>query len=195
MFARHMIPHHQQAIQMSDTVLAKQGIDARVVDLANTIKAAQGPEIQQMQSWLSQWGEPTMPMMPGMMPGQSPLPTQSGDPHHSGPPSATPSQTMMPSGTMTPGESMMPGGPMMPGMDGVMGMMSDADMAALHNAEGVDASKLFLQQMISHHQGAITMAQTEIDTGQFAAAVDLARSIATSQQQEIDTMQGMLASL
>jgi uncharacterized protein (DUF305 family) len=198
MFARHMIPHHQQAIQMSDTVLAKQGIDARVVDLANTIKAAQGPEIEAMQSWLSQWAEPTMSMMPGMMPAQSPMPTQSGAPHHSGQPSAgmTPSQTMMPSGTVTPGVSMMPSGTVLPGMEeGMMGMMSDADMTALQNAQGVDASKLFLQQMISHHQGAITMAQTEIDTGQYAAAVDLARSIATSQQQEINTMQGILASL
>ena len=66
MFAQHMIPHHQQAIEMSDMVLAKQGIDPRVVDLANKIKAAQGPEIQQMQSWLNQWGVPTMPGMSGM---------------------------------------------------------------------------------------------------------------------------------
>lgn len=51
-----MIPHHQQAIQMSDIVLAKQGIDPRVIDLANQIKAAQGPELQQMQGWLTQWG-------------------------------------------------------------------------------------------------------------------------------------------
>jgi hypothetical protein len=35
-----------------DRLFAKQGIDPRVVDLANKIKAAQGPEIQQMQSWL-----------------------------------------------------------------------------------------------------------------------------------------------
>ena len=27
MFAHHMIPHHQQAIEMSDIVLGKQGID------------------------------------------------------------------------------------------------------------------------------------------------------------------------
>jgi uncharacterized protein (DUF305 family) len=65
MFAQHMIPHHQQAIEMSDIVLSKQEIDPRVVDLADKIKVAQGPEIQQMQSWLSQWGQPTMPMMPG----------------------------------------------------------------------------------------------------------------------------------
>src|SRR6476469_3324270 len=43
MFAQHMIPHHQQAIEMSDIVLGKQGIDPRVVQLANQIKAAQGP--------------------------------------------------------------------------------------------------------------------------------------------------------
>ena len=51
---------------MSDVLLAKQGIDPRVTDLATKIKAAQGPEIKQMQDWLSQWGNPPMPpMAPG----------------------------------------------------------------------------------------------------------------------------------
>ena len=63
MFAQHMIPHHQQAIEMSDIVLAKQGIDPRVTDLATEIKAAQGPEIKQMSDWLGQWGNPAMPPM------------------------------------------------------------------------------------------------------------------------------------
>jgi uncharacterized protein (DUF305 family) len=143
-FAQHMIPHHQQAIQMSDAVLGKQGIDPRVVKLANTIKAAQGPEIQQMQGWLSAWGEPTTAAMPG---------------------------------------------------HDMTGMMSDQDMAALQNAQGVEASRLFLTQMITHHEGAITTAQDEIKTGQYGPAVAMARSIATSQQQEIDEMKGMLASL
>ena len=35
--------------------------------------------------------------------------------------------------------------------------MSDADMTALQNAQAVEASKLFLTQMIAHHEGAITM--------------------------------------
>jgi len=39
-FAQDMIPHHQQAVQMSDIILGKQGIDPRVVQLANQIKAA-----------------------------------------------------------------------------------------------------------------------------------------------------------
>jgi uncharacterized protein (DUF305 family) len=74
-------------------------------------------------------------------------------------------------------------------------MMSEQDMTALKNAQGVDASKLFLTQMIAHHEGAITMAQTEIKDGRYPAAIELAKSIVTSQQQEIDTMKGILGSL
>jgi uncharacterized protein (DUF305 family) len=185
MFAQQMIPHHQQAIEMSDMVLGKQGIDPRVVDLAKQIKAAQGPEIQQMQTWLSQWGMPTMPMMPG---GGMPATNMPG---HGG----MPSQSMMPSPSTTPSQSMMPGMPGMSGMPGMDGMMSDADMTELQNAQGVEASKLLLSQMIKHHQGAITMAQNEINSGQYPAATAMARSIVTSQQQEIDTMNKLLASL
>ena len=159
MFAQHMIPHHEQAIEMSDVVLAKDGIDPRVNELANQIKAAQGPEIDRMQGWLTEWG-----------------------------------QSMMPSGQRTTSS--------MPGMDmpgdsgmGMNGMMSDEDMAALQNAQGVDASRLYLTQMTVHHQGAITMAQNEIDSGQYPDTIAMARSIAQTQQQEITTMQNILASL
>ncbi|WP_090362755.1 DUF305 domain-containing protein [Mycolicibacterium fluoranthenivorans] len=160
MFAQMMIPHHQQAIEMSDMVLGKQGVDPKVIALATQIKAAQGPEIQQMQGWLTQWGATAMSPSSGM-PGM-------------------------------PGMSGMPG---MPGMQTGQGMMSEQDMAALQNAQGVAASKLFLTQMIAHHQGAITMAETEIKTGQSPAAVALANSIKTSQQREIDTMKTLLGSL
>ncbi|APE15952.1 DUF305 domain-containing protein [Mycobacterium sp. WY10] len=197
MFARMMIPHHQQAIQMSDMIFAKQGIDPRVVDLAKQIKAAQAPEIDQMQGWLKQWGMPGMSGMPGMddMPGMSGTPgnapSDHGGMHGSDTATASPttSATMpmpMPSG------SMMPGMGDMPGMDG---MMSPADMQALQSAQGVEASKLYLTQMIKHHQGAITMAQNEIKNGQFSDAIALAKSIATSQQKEIDTMNQILSTL
>ncbi len=181
MFTQHMIPHHQQAIEMSDMLLGKKGIDPRVMDLAKQIKAAQAPEIEQMQGWLTQWGMPTMPMMPGMgdMPGHGGMPSASATPSESGAPT----------------RSMMPGMPGMSGMPGMDGMMSEDDMAALQNAQGVEASKLYLTQMVKHHEGAITMAQKEIKDGQFPDTVALARSIVTSQQQEIDTMNKILASL
>lgn len=56
-FAMNMVMHHQQAIEMSDMLLAKQGVDPRVADLASKIKDAQGPEIDTMNSWLSGWGQ------------------------------------------------------------------------------------------------------------------------------------------
>jgi uncharacterized protein (DUF305 family) len=65
----------------------------------------------------------------------------------------------------------------------------------LQNAQGAEASKLFLTQMIQHHKGAIAMAQNEIRDGKYPPAVAMARQIVTSQQQEIDTMNGILASL
>jgi uncharacterized protein (DUF305 family) len=182
-FATAMIAHHQQAVEMSDIVLAKQGVDPRVVDLATQIKAAQGPEITTMQGWLSQWGVAGTSGMPSMsgMPGMDHGGMHGGD-------SASPSTSMMP------GTSMMPSGSMSPGM-GMGGMMSSADMEALKNAQGAEASKLFLAGMIAHHQGALTMAQDEIANGQSADAIALAKSILDSQRKEIDTMNEILGSL
>ena len=45
MFAMMMIPHHQQAVEMSDMVLAKSGVDQRVRELAQQIKDAQAPDL------------------------------------------------------------------------------------------------------------------------------------------------------
>ena len=56
-FATDMAGHHQQAVEMSQMLLDKSDIDSRVVSLAEEIKAAQGPEIKQMRSWLSDWGQ------------------------------------------------------------------------------------------------------------------------------------------
>jgi uncharacterized protein (DUF305 family) len=56
-FATDMSAHHQQAVEMSQILLDKSDIDPRVVTLAQDIKAAQGPEIEQMTSWLSAWGQ------------------------------------------------------------------------------------------------------------------------------------------
>ncbi|MDQ0577392.1 DUF305 domain-containing protein [Agromyces albus] len=57
MFAQMMIPHHEQAVEMSDLLLAEDGIDDRVRDLATQIKNAQQPEIDQMTEMLSEWGQ------------------------------------------------------------------------------------------------------------------------------------------
>lgn len=49
-FAEQMIPHHEQAIEMSDLALTNSA-NPEVLKLAQEIKAAQSPEIELMKSW------------------------------------------------------------------------------------------------------------------------------------------------
>jgi uncharacterized protein (DUF305 family) len=57
MFAQMMIPHHEQAIVMSDLALdPARGASPEVAALAERIRAAQAPEIEQMQAWLDAQG-------------------------------------------------------------------------------------------------------------------------------------------
>ena len=59
MFAQMMIPHHEQAIEMSDMALdPSTQASKEVIDLATQIKAAQDPEIKQMKDLLTAWAQP-----------------------------------------------------------------------------------------------------------------------------------------
>jgi uncharacterized protein (DUF305 family) len=49
-FAEEMIPHHEQAVLMSDIALTNSTSD-EILALARDIKAAQAPEIEMMGSW------------------------------------------------------------------------------------------------------------------------------------------------
>lgn len=142
-FAQAMIPHHAQAVEMSELMLKKQGVPASVTALATRIKAAQAPEIAKMTAWLKEWNEPT-------------------DAHS--------------------GHSM-------------AGMMSADELKALDAAQGSEAARLFLEQMIAHHEGALVMARNEIASGQNSGAVDLGKAIVAAQEAEIKEMKDLLAGL
>jgi uncharacterized protein (DUF305 family) len=143
MFAQMMLPHHEQAVEMSDMFIAKgDSVDSDVLALAETIKDEQGPEIDQLTTRLDDWGQDTSASM-----------------DHS--------------------------------MDG---MMSESDMTALDDAEGAEASRLFLEQMTEHHKGAVDMAQQEVDGGENPDAVEMAKNIVESQTAQIDQMDALLSS-
>ncbi|MDJ0318938.1 DUF305 domain-containing protein [Pseudarthrobacter sp. PS3-L1] len=146
-FAQLMIPHHAQAVQMSETILKKDRIPASVTDLATKIKAEQGPEINLMTGWLQSWGQPT-DMATGMASGM-----------------------------------------------GMSGMMSDEEMGSLDAATGTEAAKLYLSQMVGHHEGAIEMAKKETTDGKNAEAVQLSKDIVSSQEKEIQEMKDLIATL
>jgi len=57
-FAQQMVPHHEQAVTMSDLALEPdRGASAEVRALAEQIGSAQHTEIEQMNGWLEEWGE------------------------------------------------------------------------------------------------------------------------------------------
>jgi uncharacterized protein (DUF305 family) len=126
-----------------------------VKDLAARIKAAQGPEIELMTSWLPIWGEPVST-------GNS-----MSDMNHSAK-----------SGKGKPD-----------------GMMTGAQMRQLKAATGKDFDRMFLQLMIIHHQGALSMAETEETDGSNPPAIALAKAIRSTQTDEIAEMSRMLKGL
>ena len=78
---------------------------------------------------------------------------------------------------------------------GMAGMVDDQGIDKLKSATGTEAAKLFLEQMIGHHEGAIDMAQQEISAGKFPDAVKLGHDIVNAQQSEITQMKQLLATM
>lgn len=75
------------------------------------------------------------------------------------------------------------------------GLMTPQQMTELTGLSGAAFDKMWLQMMVEHHQGAITMAGDELKNGTNADAKKMAESIVTTQQAEITTMNGMLATM
>jgi uncharacterized protein (DUF305 family) len=84
------------------------------------------------------------------------------------------------------------GGMDMGGMTG-SGMMTAEQMDALADATGTDFDRMWLQMMIAHHQGAITMAQQILTTTSNPEVRTLAQAVVDGQTAEIATMQQLLA--
>lgn len=59
-YAQGMIPHHAQAIEMAG-LAPDRSTNAKVLELAAAIEAAQGPEIAELQGWLRDWGQKVPP--------------------------------------------------------------------------------------------------------------------------------------
>lgn len=72
------------------------------------------------------------------------------------------------------------------------GLAQDEVMFELGGITGAEFDQRFLELMVAHHEGAIVMAQAEIDGGVNDEAVELAESIIAAQTAEIALMQGML---
>ena len=141
-FVAGMKPHHEQAVEMAEIILAADP-PPDVARLAQQIKAAQAPEVEQLDAMLKTFGAEA----------------EGGHDAEAG----------------------------------HSGMMSPEAIEGLEAAEGADASRMFLEMMIDHHEGAIAAAEIELAGGKYRPALRLAAEIARTQAKEIATMLDLLA--
>jgi uncharacterized protein (DUF305 family) len=163
-FARDMQVHHLQGVQLA-MIVRDLTDDPDVRLLAYDIATTQGQQSGQLYGWLSEWGLSQA--------GSEPSMTWMSRPGRSG-------STHGHDSTASPGAAM-------------PGLATDAQIAELSAASGVEAEKIFLTLMIAHHKGAVEMAEGVLDRATRPTVRSFANAVATSQQAEIDLMTGMLA--
>lgn len=139
-YARMMIEHHTQALEMTDLV-PDRAESTGVKRLAARISAAQGPEITAMESWLKTYAKDD----------------ETGRHEH----------TAMP------------------------GMASETQLTKLRAAKGKAFDELFLTLMITHHEGAITMATDVKAEGNNVQIEEMADDVIAQQTSEITRMREM----
>lgn len=165
-FARDMQLHHQQAVEMA-MMIYPTTTDAEVRTLAYDIVTVQSEQRGEMYSWLVEWGLPQAggPIMAWM----------ADDPDH---------------GHGTPGEPLSD-------EEGriAMGMASDDDMRLLAASSGTAADCLFLDLMVTHHQGAIEMVDAVLDRASEQRVLEVAQRMKDGQLFELDSMAAMQARL
>lgn len=165
-FAQSMRSHHDQAVVLTDILLADP--TSKLTDLARSIQSAQLIEIGQMRGWLALWEQPLLP--------------------------AADSMEWMLLGAEPPSEALRryliacrssPGG--MPGL------ATQEEINRLRALRGDERDRLFLQLMVRHHQGGIPMLRFAADNAQTAAVRMLAAQMETEQTREL-AMMALLAS-
>lgn len=148
-FMRDMIPHHQQALEMSRLAPDRTN-SPELLEIAGKIEAAQGDEIAFMEQWLTSRSESI---------DQSHAHTG----HHT-----------------------------------MKGMATEAQMAALAAASGVEFDRQFLSLMIGHHEGAIGMVEALMEQPGSAydpTLFEFTTDISNDQSKEIELMHGLLLRL
>ncbi|WP_328939366.1 DUF305 domain-containing protein [Streptomyces tauricus] len=142
-YARMMIEHHTQAIEMTE-LAPKQASSTPVKRLAERIAASQGPEVETMEAWLKNHGGDKK--------------SGKGTGHH---------------------HDVMPG------------MATESQLKTLRAAKGKAFDELFLKLMITHHNGAITMATDVLSQGNNIQIGEMADDVIAQQTSEISRMREM----
>lgn len=169
-YVQRMIKHHGQALVMT-ALVPEQASSTKVKRIAARIAAAQGPEIKAMRAWLK---KEAGDRKSGSHDGHGTYGDQGGSDDH-----GSEKESENESGHGTDHGSM-------------PGMASEKQLDALRDAEGEDFDRLFLKLMITHHQGAVTMATEVSMEGRNTLVGEMANDVIAQQTSEIHRMRGML---
>ncbi|KQQ03837.1 MULTISPECIES: DUF305 domain-containing protein [unclassified Rathayibacter] len=169
-FARDMQVHHLQGAQLA-LIAHERSADDEVLTVSKDILLTQQQQSGQLFGWLTSWGLPQASPEPSM--------TWMGRPTLAG---AADEHSSMGMGTE----------------DGVVpssmpGLATQDQIDELTAASGRDLDRLFLQLMITHHRGAIDMAEALLARSRVTVATDFATSVVKAQEAEISLMEQMLA--
>jgi len=167
-FMKDMIVHHHQAVQMAALVKDRTNRQP-ILDVAKRIDASQADEMKFMRKWLSDRGQ------------TAPDPAAAHAMHM---------QHAMP--------AMTPAAAMRGHSAASMGMATPEQMAALTAAKGPQFDRQFLERMITHHQGAVTMAEALLKRPGAAydpVLFEFVNEVINDQKAEIKRMNALLVGL
>ena len=164
-------PHNQADITFAQQMTAHHQGAIAMADLASD--RAGTSQVKDLAAQIKAAQAPEIKQMSGWLAAWAPDTDTNG----------MPNKTAAPTGGM---------GGMSSGAAAMPGMMTDAQMGQLASASGAAFDKLFLQMMLVHHQGALTMAATETSQGKNPSALALAKSVTISQNAQLTQMKTML---
>ncbi|MFF0532671.1 MULTISPECIES: DUF305 domain-containing protein [Nocardia] len=162
-FAQDMATHHDQAVEMSAMALT-QAVDPEVRTLAFDVLTSQQSQLGMMRGWLMLWDRPVASEQPMLW-------MSTPDAHTPGSAHQMPEQKSM----------------RMPGM------ATTEELADLRRTRGTDFDTRYLQLLLRHHEGGVTMARTARDNATIPAVAALAKQIDNAQTAESRTLRDMLA--
>lgn len=174
-FMRDMIMHHAQAVQMT-ALVPDRAASPEVRQLAQRIERSQDDEIAFMRRWLTRRGEEAPPPMAVHDAANGDQAGQGGHNH----------------------EAHQAAHHAMEDHSEMAGMLSPDQLDALAAASGEAFDRLFLEFMIFHHEGAITMVDELFaapNAGQETEMFDFASHVESDQAIEIARMQRLLTQL
>lgn len=167
-FAGLLLRNHRDALEQSETVLGKDGLDREVRSIAERVQSEHEERIGQLESLLERWGVSADDVR---VTGAEPSPTEPVDP--------------------SPGAEARP----IVGDELRAGLVSDREKSILAAAGPEDAGRIYLLQMHRLHQGALTLSATEAEKGADDQAKQLAAAVVQSHREDMQRMVEILAEM